>query len=438
MSTAVLPARSRRRVRPFGIPLLATATVLCLLVLLPAGYAAAEVVDFWTWTGGTSYELENQILDLFRKERPDLTLNYDQKSVRNGDALLVAIVGDAAPDLVTTHQDWHRDFAAQSAFLDLRPFIERDGFDLSIFPAEIMKFYTGPNGEITGFPWLFTTIVLGYNKRVFDERAVPYPTADWDLDQMVAAARRLTVRDADQGSTTQWGLHVGVLWEYVWRLWGVTFMSEDGTRSNLSDPRAIDAFTWYAGLFLQEQVVHSETGGSSNLPDWVNGRIGMTLNWPHYLTAWGAQMTDEWDIEEIPTGPVGHKVARGATAGWAIPINANNPEGAWQVLKFLASHEAQMALLETGRGGVSLPAIAEFATNTAQAGGPRMFSNVQAYINSYQHASIDYYPPNFNSIRTQLLRPAVLRMQDGRAAPQSILPEIARQIEASVREYLAQ
>lgn len=430
--TPVLPARVHCFVTQARRLLSALSAAV---VFYLAGYAAAQEVTFWTWTSGTSYELESQILDVFRQQRPEITLRYETQAVRNGNALLVAIIGDAAPDLVTTHQDWHRDFAAQNAFLDLRPYIERDGFDLSIFPEEAMKFYTGPNGEITGLPWLYTTIVLGYNKRVFDERGVPYPASDWDLDQMVAAARQLTVHGADLVAT-QWGLHTGVLWEYVWRLWGVKLMSEDGLRSNLSDPRAIAAFDWYADLFVTEQVAHNEIGGTSNLADWVFGRIGMTLNWPHYLTAWGAQMTDEWDIVEIPTGPVGYKVARGATAGWAIPINAKNPDGAWEVLKYLASHEAQLALLETGRGGVALPALREFAM--MQSRDTNLFKNVQAFVNAHQYASIDNYPPNFVNIRSSILLPAVRRIQSGQAAPGAVLPEIARQIEASVQEFMAQ
>ena len=405
---------------------------LLILVGSVAVWASAKEINFWTWESGERFEQVREILAQFVKENPGLTVAYDTRNVRHGEALLVAIAGGVAPDLVTTHQDFHRDFAGQGLFLDLRPYIERDGFDLSIFPAEVMKFYTGPQGEITGFPWQFTTILLGYNREYFARQGVTEPTEAWTLDDMVEAARKLTYDHDGDGETDRWGLHVGVLREYVWRLWGVDLMSAEG-RSNLGDPRAIAAFEWFADLFLVHQVVGGEGGGAS-APAWVEGAIAMNLNWPHYLTAWGLVMTQEWDIELIPTGPIGRKLARGATAGWAIPASASNPDEAWELLKFLASYDVQLQLLAIGSGGVSLPALAEHWMNRANFNfaQPKALQNRAAMARAYEYASIDRYPPGYSNIWRDIINPAITQMVQGRAAPGVILPEVARQVDAAV------
>src|SRR5690606_17401505 len=132
--------------------------------------------------------------------------------------------------------------------------------------------------------------------------------------------------------------------------------------TNIADPRAIEAFEWLADLFLVHNVVGAEGGGTNTLGAWINGQIGINLNWPHYLIGAGKDMIDEWDIEQIPTGPVGYKVARGATGGWAIPATAPNPDAAWELLKYLASFETQLRLISKGIGGVHLGAINEHWT----------------------------------------------------------------------------
>lgn len=91
--------------------------MMALMVsLCGATVQAAQEITFWTWASGESLAVENDILNIFREANPNIKLSYDLKSVRNGEALVVAAAGGAAPDLVTTHQDWHSDFAAKGAF----------------------------------------------------------------------------------------------------------------------------------------------------------------------------------------------------------------------------------------------------------------------------------------------------------------------------------
>ena len=410
--------------------------VVSLAALVLAASASASEVLFWTWTTGAGYDAENKIIDMFRAQRPDITVTYDVSNVRNGESLVVAIAGGVPPDLTATHQDWHRDFAYQGLFLDLRPYIERDGFDLSVFPRELMEYYTGPNGEITGFPSQFTTIVLGYNKDLFERYALPYPQVEWTLDDMVAAAQKFTIDENGDGEADQWGLHIGPLHEYVWRLWGLTLMAEDGRRSNLDDPRAIESFRWLASLYLDYGVV-GDAGGNRESPRWTSGKIGMALAWPHYLTLWGTALQSPWDIEQIPTGPSGRKVARGATAGWGIPASAKNPDGAWEVLKFLASMEAQLALLQSGRGGTTLPAVREYYSRVASGAdvgfaAPGSMANVSAIVAGYEYASIDRYPPGFAAIWRDVINPGIQQIVRGQAPPETVMPEVDRQVEAIV------
>ena len=48
------------------------------------------------------------------------------------------------------------------------------------------------DGKIVGIPALVDNLALVYNKKLFDQAHVAYPTANWTWDDITAAAKKLT------------------------------------------------------------------------------------------------------------------------------------------------------------------------------------------------------------------------------------------------------
>ena len=64
-----------------------------------------------------------------------------------------------------------------------------------VYP-QTLEAYKTPDGYY-GLPRDFQTIVLFYNKDMFDAAGVAYPTADWTYDDLRNAAKKLTMVGAD-------------------------------------------------------------------------------------------------------------------------------------------------------------------------------------------------------------------------------------------------
>ena len=398
-----------------------------------AGVAHAQL-RYVTWVGGPSKALEDEVVDMFRARHPEIEVNFETLPGGQGDLIEHILVQSAAGvriDIALSHTHWLQTLIDNNLLLDLRPYIERDGVDLNLFPAGVMQSYVGPNGEIFAFPQQWTTIVLAYNLDLLERFGMARPTDDWDIFDLEAAARRLTTL-RDDGQVATWGLRVQNLQEYVWRLWGVPFTNETRTESGWDDPRAIDAWAWYQQLY-REPLITGDLGA------WVNGQLAFNLTWPHTLIENGRNMTDAWDIVLHPKGANGDRVARAAGAQWVIMKNSPDPEAAWQFMKFMISQEAQAAYLERGRGGVQIPAMIDYWVESLDltASGitnPRTLLNRRAIVDGYAYASLDRQPSNWAELLNNVINPMAAQLRNQEVPAAAAVPDAARRINAALRE----
>ena len=91
------------------------------------------------------------------------------------------------------HSDYAQIYMENDILLDLTGYIEKDGVDMSIYYPDIAAIYTREDGKIFALPKDHDTIALLYNKAIFDQAGVAYPTDEWTYDDMYEAAsqRRL-------------------------------------------------------------------------------------------------------------------------------------------------------------------------------------------------------------------------------------------------------
>ena len=411
-----------------------TALVLAIALLtLFAGQVRAEL-RYVTWVGGASKLLEDEVVAMFRERYPEIPVDFETLPGGQGNLVQHILVQTAAGvriDIALTHTHWLQTLVDNGLLVDLRPYIERDGVDLSLFPAAVMESYRGPRGEIFAFPQQWTTIVLAFNRDVLERFGVAEPADDWDIFDLEEMGRRLTTsRDGEQIDT--WGLRVQSLHEYVWRLWGVPFTNEDRTESGWDDPRAVEAWSWYQELH-REPLLNNDYGA------WVNGRTALNLSWPHQLIENGRAMEDAWDIVLHPKGAHGERVARAAGAQWVILKTSPDPDAAWEFIKFMISQEAQKAYLERGRGGVQIPAMIEywvesFDLSASGITNPRTLLNRQAIVDGYGYASLDRQPGNWAELLSQVINPMAARLRNQEVPAAAAVPEAARQINALLRE----
>lgn len=303
-----------------------------------------ETVEL-TWAinavSGTEIDLVQSVVDSFVEQNPNYrveVLNYDPETYDQ--VLLTDISAGTLPDLFVSADVFTKPFFDSNLTADLRPLAEASGFDLDTFDDKFLAL-AEYDGKIGFLPRAADVVVTYYNKRLFDEAGVDYPTADWTYDDMLAAAERLTIKDAD-GTTIQYGATAGYDW---WAYWvpmvvaeGGQILSDDHSEAVFNSPEGIRAWTYIFdgltnGWFTPPSV--QDTMGGPYVP-FQTGTAAMTFTIRALTPTFREQLDDDWDVELIPQGSAGRRTGMG-TMGYAMSSQTEDPEAAWKLLEYTYS-----------------------------------------------------------------------------------------------------
>ncbi|MCM8761422.1 MAG: sugar ABC transporter substrate-binding protein [Candidatus Omnitrophica bacterium] len=308
-------------------------------------------VAFW----GAPYEV-NIITDIIREwqaSHPDILVRLEHTPYRGYvDKLLTRIAGRAAPDIICTEVDLFVTFQSKGVLLDLMPYISNDpSLKLQDFYPEIINRFT-VDGKLYCIPRDTAPFAcVYYNKKLFDEAGVPYPSDNWDIYDMLDKAKKLTKTDKD-GRVIQYGFYAWAWQNFVYAFGGSLVDNvKKPTRCTLDSEEAKAGIQFYADLINKHKVQPSMTA-MSNLAMGVQGmfmtgRLAMFAS-GIWETAGLRKITDfEWDVAMFPKGPRGIRGFGTGGSGYCILKESKHPKEAFEVVKALAGREAQMKLAET-------------------------------------------------------------------------------------------
>jgi multiple sugar transport system substrate-binding protein len=322
-----------------------------------------------TWAinaeSGTEIDLVTKVADAFVAANPNYkvtVLNYDP--VTYDQKLLADISGGTLPDLFVSADVFTKPFFDSGLTADLRPLAEAAGFDLSTFDEKFLAL-AEYDGKVGFLPRAADVVVTFYNKRMFDEAGVAYPTDTWTYADMLAAAEKLTIKAAD-GTTTQYGVSAAYDW---WAYWvpmvvaqGGQILNEDNTEAIFNSPEGISGWNvifdglkngWFVPPSVQDTM-----GGPWN--PFANAKAAMTFTVRALTPTFRGALTDDWDVALVPLGSARRCTGMG-TMGYAISSETKDPAATWQLLQFAYS-EGMKIFLESY---LVVPAIKTFYDDPA-------------------------------------------------------------------------
>jgi len=195
---------------------------------------------------------------------------------------------------------------------------------------------------------------IWYNKRMFDEAGVPYPSDDWTWEECIDICRRLTVRNA-RGQITRYGI-IG-FWDWKLGLFqhGASIFNPEGTRCVLDKPEAIAAMQFMQDLIYKYEVMptpQAETALAS-MGGWGSGVITLFAGERGAMAIggrWWLCILRDPSYAHLKLGavsipalklPDGTRSRRNYAYGKSTLVNAagKNIEGALTFVKFLFSPE---------------------------------------------------------------------------------------------------
>ncbi|MFQ5810445.1 MAG: ABC transporter substrate-binding protein [Armatimonadota bacterium] len=297
----------------------------------------------------------------FEERNPDIKVTLRHVPTRFEDKMQTEMAGGTAPDVMFFQDEYFPMFAAKNAFLDLTPYIEEDGMDLSdFFEQGIVEF--SHQGRLHGFPRDWGANVIFYNKDLFDRAGVPFPDEDWTWDDFLDAATRLTRDNDADGRIDQYGfvisttVHYGLPW--VWAAGGEV-LNEDKTECTLYSSESVAGLQVYVDYMLKHKVAPSpmQTETLDVTAMFMTGRLAMYNGGPFAVPQYRTIEDFEWDVAFFPKGPQG-RVTRYYGDGYVAWRETRHPREAWELLKFLTSEYCERMYAEDARGVPSRKSVA--------------------------------------------------------------------------------
>lgn len=261
--------------------------------------------------------------------------------------------GGELPDIFWMHSNEFSKYAKYDILLDLTDKIkESEKIDLTKYPKEIVDLYKYNGEKQFAVPKDIDTIGLWYNKKMFDEAGIAYPDESWTWDKFREVAKKLTKADGSQYGFTLNPVSTQDGWYNMVYSMGGSILSEDSKTSTMNDKNTIKALNYVTDLIkdgsLPPYEVIAENGADAL---FTSGKAAMVFqgSWMvNYLTT-NEFVQANGDVAVLPKdATTGNRVSLYNGLGWAAAANTSNPDGAWQLIEYLGSKDAQQKQADLG------------------------------------------------------------------------------------------
>jgi len=347
--------------RVFGIA--AVASVLAISACSTQGGAqsggagsSGKVELTYAYWDSNLVKSTQELVDKFNASHPGINVKPVQTAAKQyWPKLQAEVAGGNPPDVVTMNGPNFKLYASNGALLPISDLIARDKLDMSVYPANLNKLYTS-EGKQYGISNNFATIALWYNKKLFDDAKVAYPTGTWTWEDVKSAAKKITDKQAGV-----YGIAAGAdplymaqenYYNTIFQAGGYV-ISEDGKKSGFDDPKTIQGLQFWRDL-LDMGVSPTSQQMAETPPSqmFASGKIGMYYGGTWRAAQWKAAKLTDVDVAPLPAGPAGKATTVHGTAN-VIIAKTKHPKEAWEFLRFMGSKESQE---HYGASGVLLTA----------------------------------------------------------------------------------
>lgn len=341
------------------------------------------------WGGPDEVSIITNTISEWQKSHRDIIVRLEHTPYRGYiDKLLTRIAGRSAPDIICTEVDFFVTFQSKGVLLDLTPYVKADSeFDTGQFYPEIINRFT-VDGKIYAIPRDTAPFAcVYYNKRLFDEAKVPYPTDNWDMTDLLDKAEKLTKRDSE-GRVTQYGFYSWAWPNFVYAFGGgLVDDVKKPTKCTLNSKESLEGLQFYSDL-INKYKVHPTSTAMTNLAMgvqgmFITGRLAMLSSGIWETPGLRKMGSPDWDVAMFPKGPAGRRAFGTGGSGYCILNDTKNPKEAFEVVRALAGRSAQTMLADTGLAQPAIIDIAEsehWALNDKPPKNKKMLDEAMKYV----------------------------------------------------------
>lgn len=319
-------------------------------------------LEWWTWDSEEYDEASQRaMVKAFEADHPNIKVNMTLMPTSGFETKMTTALGAGVggPDVAF--------FSISNWFpkaLPLDDFIKRDGFDTSMYYQGFWDTKTQFDGKTIGLPLGVGASIVMFNKDLFDQAGVPYPTNDWTTDEYLEIAKKVA-----NPARKVWGAEILTRpFRALWFNYGpnARLYSPDSTKVDgyLNSAESLRAYEWFYDLMRSgvtptvSDMATLSTENTGPIDLFMADRIAMaTLNQGHMLNA--VKAGKNFGVVREPG--VGNNPRH--VNAWSLLVGiwegTKHPEEAWTFLKWYVGPEGQKFLMDNANLFPSIEAVAK-------------------------------------------------------------------------------
>lgn len=403
-------------------------------------------------SGSGEEDFFKKALDLFKQKHPEVEVSpiFAPGGQDYNTKLDLMIASGDPPAIYAPFSDrGYRYYAAKGLSQSIDDLATRDNLDLKDFHPDGMKGCHW-QGKLMALPLDLWPHLIFVNKTLFKEAGVPLPTTDWTdkswtTTQYLETAKALTKASGD--TVSQYGSNqYSSGWPAGWAFgsdWWPADTYETGIIAKFTgdtDEKTLGAVQWVADMILKDKVSPTpaqtqqlQTGVPSL---FMSGKIAMYMGNIGSLSNFANIKQFEWGTAAIPFPPDGSDRHQHVWIDfWSMIKGVKNLEGAWQLLKFMVSADAQKIYPCEYGPQSSLLSLGSYWVDLQR----KKLSNlsddefkVMTEAPKYEQIDPENWTVNMSVVNSEALQPALDKVWLGQGSAKDIITEAAADIRKAI------
>jgi multiple sugar transport system substrate-binding protein len=417
------------------IPVLLWCCILMLCIGAKKATHEKKQLEITIWGEINEVKIIKETVKIFQKKHPDVEVVLTHAPQGQGylTSLLTRAASGSLPDILFCEVNFVDQFISKGILMDIAPMLKQDK-ELKAedyFPEILNRFKKGD--KLYGLPRdvaPFATIF--YNKDLFDAEGLPYPRDDWNTDQFLEAAKKLTKTDKN-GTITRFGFYSWDWWGFVYAFGGkVVDDLRNPTRCLLNSREAIQGIQYYKDLMYKYKVMpfpgQNQMGHQEMFKNQLLAMCGPGI-WD--TPGFRSIKTFKWDVVMFPKGPNNTRGFASGGSGYSMSANTKYPELAWELLKAMSGEYGQRELAEYG---LAQPALIKLAYGDSWAKDKHPPLNKGMLNEAVKYIVYRPFLPNWNEIDQKFIGPNLDSIFNNNANIQKTMEIIVRDVDAELKK----
>jgi multiple sugar transport system substrate-binding protein len=325
----------------------------------------AGTVSFMVFGDPAELAAYQTLIDAFSEKYPSIHVELIHIPGQEEDRKRITadILAGTPADVLLINYRGYAAFASLGAFEPLERYLQQSRLikERDFYPEAIEPFVW--NDQLMCIPQNISSLVVYYNKDLFDQAEVPYPTKGWTWLDFLSAAQALTKDFDHDGSRDQFGAGIEPslvrLAPFIWQAGG--HLVDDRTNPStlvLDQEGEVRAERFFVALQTVYHVVPNaeQEAAEDSQSRFINGRLAMFFNSRRGVPTYRESVAFDWDVAPLPRADFEVNILH--SDAYCLMSASKNKEAAWAFIEFANSVEGQTIMARSGRTVPSLKAVA--------------------------------------------------------------------------------